>query len=222
MLSATVPRRSFVARLAAASTAVAAALGGTALTPRDAFAALAPDEMDRWFGSMKAPNKNIFDCTSPKGASDGVLFAHNLIRFSGEKLGTKPSEINAVICFRHFSTPFGYNDAMWAKYPMMAEALQVDDPTTKQRATRNWMLHELVMGEEKNNLPGLVERGAAFAVCGAATAFIAKLLAGDKGDAKAIEADLSANLIPGGKMAPAGVVALQRAQKAGFAYTSAG
>lgn len=221
-MSDTVPRRSFVARLAAGSTAVIASIGGAALAPALAHAAAAPDAMDQWFGSMKAPNRNIFDCTSPNGAPTGVMYAHNLIKYSNAKLGTKIADINAVVCFRHFATPYGYNDAMWAKYPMIGEALKIDDPGTKKRALRNWLLHELVEGEALNNLPGLAERGAAFAVCGAATEFIAKLLAGDKGDAAAIEAELGANLIPGAKMAPAGVVAVQRAQKAGFAYTYAG
>ena len=127
-----------------------------------------------------------------------------------------------VVSFRHFATPFGYNDDMWAKYPPMADMLQVDDPTTKKRATRNWLLHEVAMGEVGANLPGLREHGVAFAVCGAATEFIAHLLAGPNGDAKKIEAELGANLISGAKMMPAGVVGLQRAQKAGFAYTYAG
>jgi hypothetical protein len=49
-----------------------------------------------------------------------------------------------------------------------------------------------------------------------------RLLAGKTGDAKAIEAELAANLIPNARMVPAGVVGVQRAQKAGFAYTFAG
>jgi hypothetical protein len=218
----TVPRRSFLARAAAASPALAVALGGGAFIPSIAGAAPSPDEMDRWYAGMKGSNKAIYDCTSANSAPDGVMFAHNLIKYSASKLGTKLDDISVVVCFRHFGTPFGYNDAMWAKYTALGEFLKVEDPGTKKPATRNWLLHELVEGEAQNNLPGLAERGVKFAVCGAATEFIAKLLAGDKGNASAIESELAANLIPGAKMAPAGVVALQRAQKAGFAYTYAG
>ena len=71
-------------------------------------------------------------------------------------------------------------------------------------------------------LPGLREHGVNFAVCGAATEFIAHQLAGPNGDARKIEAELAGNLIPGAKMMPAGVVGIQRAQKAGFAYTYVG
>lgn len=217
-----VPRRSFLARLAVGGAALGAAFGGTAAFPDVAGAASPGAELDAWFGAMKGPNKIIYDCVSASSAPEGVFFARNIIKFSADKLGTRDADMSVVVSFRHFSTPFGYNDDMWAKYPPMAEMLQVDDPSTKKRATRNWLLHDLVMGEAGANLPGLREHGANFAVCGAATEFIAHQLAGPNGDAKKIEAELAANLIPGAKMMPAGVVGIQRAQKAGFAYTYAG
>jgi hypothetical protein len=221
MVNTAVPRRSFLSRLAAATAAFA---GGAALPSTASAAPMSakPDELEAWFLSMKGGNKAIYDCTSAASAPEGTFFAHNLIRFSAEKLGTKDSENAIVVCYRHFATPFGYNDAMWAKYPQLAGMLKVEDPGTKKPATRNWLMHELVENDPGANIPGIHEHGASFAVCGAATAFIAGLLAGDKGDAKAIAAELGANLVPGGKIVAAGVVAVQRAQKAGFAYTYAG
>lgn len=217
-----VPRRSFLARLAVGGAALGAAMGGTAALPEFAHAASPGDELDAWFRGMKGSNKVIYDCVGAPSAPDGVLFARNIIKFSADKLGTKDSDMSVVVSFRHFSTPFGYTDAMWAKYPPMAEMLKVDDPATKARAARNWLLHDVALGMDGANLPGLREHGVNFAVCGAATEFIAGLLAGPNGDAKKIEAELAANLIPGARMMPAGVVGIQRAQKAGFAYTFAG
>jgi intracellular sulfur oxidation DsrE/DsrF family protein len=227
MLLAPVPRRSFVARLAVGGAALGAVFGGTAAFPDIAVAAspgaASPGvELDAWFRAMKGENKVIYDCVSAASAPDGVLFARNVIKFSAEKLGTKDADMSVVVSFRHFSTPFGYNDDMWAKYPPMAEMLQVDDPASKKRASRNWLLHDVAMGEAGANLPGLREHGVNFAVCGAATEFIAHALAGPNGDARKIEAELAGNLIPGARMMPAGVVGIQRAQKAGFAYTYAG
>jgi intracellular sulfur oxidation DsrE/DsrF family protein len=218
----TVPRRSFLARRAAASPALAAVVGGATLYPSDVLAESPGDDLDAWFRAMKGTNKVIYDCVGAPSAADGVFFARNLIKFSAEKLGTKDADMSVVVSFRHFSTPFGYNDDIWAKYPPMAEMLQVDDPASKKRAARNWLLHEAVMGEGDANLPGLRAHGVSFAVCGAATEFIAKQLAGPNGDAKKIEAELAGNLIPGARMMPAGVVGIQRAQKAGFAYTYVG
>jgi intracellular sulfur oxidation DsrE/DsrF family protein len=222
MTDPTVPRRSFLARLAAGSAAIGAAFGGAAALPSIAGAEPPADELDTWFGGMKGANKVIYDCVSPANSPDGVFFARNIIKFSAEKLGTKDADMAVIVSFRHFGTPFGYNDAMWAKYPAMVEMVKVDDPATKKRATQNWLLHGLVNGEAGANIPELRKHGVAFAVCGAATEFIAGQLAGPKGDAKKIQAELAANLIPSAKMMPAGVVGVQRAQKAGFAYTYVG
>lgn len=222
MLQSPVPRRSFLTRLAVGSAALGAAFGGTAVLPAVAGAASPGDELDAWFRAMKGVNKAIYDCVGATSAPDGVLFARNLLKFSADKLGTKDTDMSVVVSFRHFATPFGYTDDMWAKYQPMVEMLQIDDPATKKRAARNWLLHDLVFGEAGANLPGLRARGVNFAVCGAATEFFAKQLAGPNGDARKIEAELAANLIPGAKMMPAGVVGVQRAQKVGFAYTYAG
>lgn len=217
-----VARRSFLARLASGAAACGAAIGGGVALPTVAKAAPVADEMDMWFGGMKGANKVIYDCSAIASGPDGVMFARNLIKFSSEKLGTKDADNSVVVCFRHFATPFGYNDAMWAKYPAFIAMLNITDPATKKAATRNFLLHEEVEGEPGANLPGIRAHGVQFAICGAATAFFGKQLAGKTGDAKKIEADLIANLIPGARMTPAGVVAVQRAQKAGFAYTYTG
>jgi intracellular sulfur oxidation DsrE/DsrF family protein len=217
-----VARRSFLSRLAAGTAAFTAALAGTAGLPSIASAAPVADELDTWFGSMRGPNKIIYDSASVASAPDGVMFARNLIKFSAEKLNTKDADNSIVVCFRHFATPFGYTDAMWTKYPAFISMLNITDPTTKKAATRNYLMHEEVEGQAGANLPGIRAHGVQFAICGAATAYFAKQLAGKTGNAAKIEADLAANLIPGARMAPAGVVAVQRAQKAGFAYTYAG
>jgi hypothetical protein len=184
--------------------------------------ASAEDELDSWFAAMKGSYKVIYDCVNPPGGPDGIMFALNFMKYSHDKLGTQDADMSVIVSFRHFATPYGYTDAMWAKYPQLAALLKVDDPATKKPAARNIPLHDEVLGMAGANIPGIVARGARFTVCGAATEFIAGALAGPGGDAKAIEAELAANLVPNARMVPAGVVGVQRAQKAGFAYTYAG
>lgn len=233
MSESIVPRRFFLSRLGAVATAlgVTSTLGCASPTPAaDATAAAstkppapAADELETWIAAtFKAPNKCIYDCVQAGGAVDGILYARNLIMASAEKLGTKDSDMGVIVSFRHFATPFGYNDAMWAKYPAMAEMLKFDDPKTKKRATRNVPLHDEWQGFSDASIPGMAKHGVQFTVCGAATTFIAGALAGKTGDAKAIETELLANLTPNTRVVPAGVVVLQRAQKGGFAYTFAG
>jgi intracellular sulfur oxidation DsrE/DsrF family protein len=215
-------RRGFIARLATGS----AALGSIAMvgcSPSPSSAAEAPpDELEQWLGTMRGPHKCIYDCVQASGGMDGILFARNLLTLSNEKLGTKDADMSIIVSFRHFATPFGYNDAMWEKYPAFADLLKFDDPATKKPARRNVPLHDEVEGFPNASLPGLKAHGVQFTVCGAATTFIAGVLAGKGGDSAAIESELVANLVPGARIVPAGVVVVQRAQKAGFAYTFAG
>jgi len=222
MSESSIPRRFFVSRLAV-GTAALGVTAAAACTSSSSAAAPAPpmDTLETWLATMKGANKCIYDCVGAGGASDGILFARNLLTLSGEKLGTKDTDMSVIVSFRHFATPFGYSDAMWAKYPF-SDLLKFDDPTTKKHAKRNVPLHDEVEGFKDASIPGLVARGVEFTVCGAATTFIAGMLAGKTGDAKAIEAELTANLVPGARIVPAGVVVVQRAQKGGFAYTFAG
>jgi intracellular sulfur oxidation DsrE/DsrF family protein len=215
-----IPRRSFVAHLAAS----AVAINPASVLACDASPASPPraDELERWLATFSGAHKCIYDCVRATGASDGILFARNLLTLSHEKLGTTDADMGIIVSFRHFATPFGYNDSMWAKYPAFAELLKFDDPMTKKAARRNVPLHDEVEGFSDASLPGLKAHGVQFTVCGAATTFISGVLAGKDGDAKAIEAELSANLVPGARIVPAGVVVVQRSQKLGFAYTFAG
>jgi intracellular sulfur oxidation DsrE/DsrF family protein len=221
MSESPVLRRSFLARLSAGI----AAFGVTSAVPAAAFAApvsLSSNELDDWMMSFKGGERVFYDSVTAAGGMEAVLFARNFLKFSQDKLGTKDGEMSVIVGFRHMATPLGYNDAMWAKYPLLAEATKTDDPKTKKRATRNVPLHDEQDGFPGTSLPALRSHGVQFSVCGAATAYIAGLIAGAKGNAKAVEADLVANLVPGARIVPAGVVAVQRAQKAHFAYTYTG
>src|SRR6185503_1022833 len=210
-------RRGFLARLTASWAALSTvSLAACSPSQSSAAAASPPDELEQWLGTFKGSNKCIYDCVQGSGASDGILFARNLLTLSHEKLGTTDADMAVIVSFRHFATPFGYNDAMWAKYPQFAELLKFDDPATKKPAVRNVWLHDQVEGFQDASLPGLKARGVQFAVCGAATTFIAGVLAGKTGDAKAVETELTTNLVPGARIVPAGVVIVQRAQKGGF------
>jgi intracellular sulfur oxidation DsrE/DsrF family protein len=69
----------------------------------------------------------------------------------------------------------------------------------------------------------MVGKGVHFAVCGAATHFIAGVIA-KKTKAKAddVYAELAANLVANSHMVPAGIVAVNRAQERGYAFSYIG
>ena len=176
MSASSVPRRSFLTRAGAAVAAFGAAPALPAVFVSDTRRSPESD-LDAWLSMMPGPQRVIYDCSMASGATDGILFARNFMKYSQDKLGTKDSEMGVIVSFRHFATPYGYNDAMWAKYPQLAAMLKVTDPTTMQPATRNVPLHDDVPGFPGASLPSLLARGAQFAVCGAATEVFAGHLA---------------------------------------------
>jgi intracellular sulfur oxidation DsrE/DsrF family protein len=127
----------------------------------------------------------------------------------------KDSDLSVIVSVRHFGTIFGYNDAMWAKYPL-GELFKVNDESTKAPAKKN---------PNTKTANDLAKRGVVVAVCGMATSFFAGNMIAAKTGMKAadIEKDLRANLVaPTARMVVAGVVVTNRAQEKGFAYSYVG
>lgn len=129
--------------------------------------------------------------------------------------------INAVGTFYGYTTLYGANDAMWAKY-RIGEFLQTNDPDTGQPATRNpWRttVHALGMVLPPASIEALQKRGVLFILCDNALNFFAGELAKARGgQPPAVVADLKANLLPGVVVVPAMVIAIEKAQGKGLAY----
>jgi intracellular sulfur oxidation DsrE/DsrF family protein len=207
-----VVRRSFLARLAAAGSAMA----GVAALPSTSIAqsSRAPTHpADAWLDELKGQHKMIFDCISVENASMGFAFARNFLTANtGPIYQLKDTDVNAIVCVRHSASVFGFNDAVWAKYKL-GESQMVNDGGSP--ASKN--PHAAVANE-------LAKRGVIVAVCGMATTRIARTVAGDAGMSAAdVEADLKANLVtPTARVVAAGVIVTNRAQERGFSYTYVG
>ena len=113
-----VVRRSFLARLTGFGTAIA----GVVALPSAAVAqsTSAPTHpADAWLDDLKGQHKTIFDCTSVENGGMGWTFARNFLTANtGPIYGLKDSDVNAIVCVRHSSSVYGFNDAMWAKYKL--------------------------------------------------------------------------------------------------------
>ena len=210
----TVVRRSFLARLAAIGTALG---GGVALPSRSA-AQSAPARgpthpADAWLDDLNGLHKNIYDCTSIETGPTGWAFARNFLTANtGPIYQYKDADINVIVCVRHLASVYGFNDAMWAKYKL-GESQKVNEGGVP--ATSNPHASAAVT---------LAKRGVIVAVCGMATARIARTVAADMGlNAAEVEADLRANLVtPTARVVAAGVIVTNRAQEKGFTYTYVG
>lgn len=207
-----VVRRSFLARLAAAGTALA---GLVALpSTSSAQSSHGPTHpADAWLDELKGQHKNIFDCTSIENGPSGWTFARNFLTANtGPVYQLTDADINAIVCMRHSASVFGFNDAMWTKYKL-GESQKVNEggvPAVKNPHVSTAM--------------DLAKRGVIVAVCGMAAARIARTVAADAHmNAAEVEADLRANLVtPTARVVAAGVIVTNRAQEKGFTYTYVG
>lgn len=211
-----VVRRSFLARLAAAGSAlagVAALPSASAAQPFVARGRGPTHPADAWLDDLNGQHKNIYDCTTVENGPTGWTFARNFLTANtGPIYQLKDADINVIVSVRHLATAFGFNDAMWAKYKL-GESQKVNEGGVP--ATRN---------PHANTAVDLAKRGVVVTVCGLATGRIARTVAGEAGlNAADVEADLRANLVtPTARVVAAGVIVTNRAQEKGFTYTYVG
>ena len=162
-------------------------------------------DKDDWMDQIPGKHRLVIDTTSPDGFRDGVLFASNFLLANRNDYGLQNQDMAVIVVARHLSTEFGFNDTMWAKY---GAALQAKEPPKAN--------------PHAASLAPLVTQGVQFAVCYMATHRLAGTIAGKvNGNADAIFAEISANLVSNGRMVSAGIVAVNRAQERGFSFVSA-
>jgi hypothetical protein len=217
-------RRSFLTRLGAGVTVAGGALasGVSIANAQSASASFSPARhaQDDWMDKIPGKHRFVFDTTTPASFGAALAYANNFLTASQTGYGLTDQDAAIIIVARHFSTPYAYSDAMWAKYgKAMPPMVLLDDPRTKQRAVTN--LYAVPGVPDLPNLGtttgDVLKRGVHFAVCQMATQFFAGMMAQQLGmTADAAYKELTSNLIPNSHLAPAGIVAVNRAQEHGF------
>jgi intracellular sulfur oxidation DsrE/DsrF family protein len=224
-------RRSFLTRFNAGVTSLAAmAIGGAAMvqgkSAKPARWEPARHEKDDWLDQLPGKHRLVFDTTTAESMAEAIGFANNFMNVNQSDYGLQNNDLAVVIVARHGSTPFAYNDAIWAKYGMAMTVLtKFDDPKSKAAPKIN-VYNSGDYGDLLPNrgvtLDALSKRGVQFAVCSLATRFIAGLIAGAVGgNADTINSELIANVVSNARMVPAGVVAVNRAQERGYSLVTA-
>jgi hypothetical protein len=221
-----VPRRSFFSRLGLAVTAAGAAFGSRAVGLAAQSSQPAPDPhwqparhaQDDWFDQVAAKHRLFFDTTTADELSDAIRFAGNF--YTGNKNGyaLEEADLAVVICLRHQSASFAFSDAIWAKYgATLAARAKYTDPKSSQPPASNPFITPTSDSGESRGVAGLAKRGVRFAVCNLSTHAIAGLIA-QKTGGKADDAykEITAALIANGRLVPAGIVAVNRAQERGY------
>jgi|SRR5580658_2326593 intracellular sulfur oxidation DsrE/DsrF family protein len=224
-------RRSFLTYLnGGIASLVALAAGSSAMAQEKARAAAlekarwepARHDKDDWLDELPGKHRLIFDTSTPEGVGDAILFAGNFLRVNRTDYGLQDSDLAVIIVVRHRSTPFGYKDAMWAKYgsALAEHAAPFEDPKTKTTPRVNVYNsgdYGSLLSSRGTTLESLCKRGVQLAVCSSATRATAGAAAKESGgNIDAIYAELTANLLTNGRMVPAGIVAVSRAQERGY------
>lgn len=221
-------RRSMIAGLGAAAAGLTlASATSQAQSARRASRDFEParHEIDAWLGELPGTHRIFVDTATSDGAAEGLVYTNNLYDAQVDAYGGTPADLALIVCFRHFSTPFGYDDALWKKYGaafagLMGFAESAQPPTVNP-------LNAADSGIELPNfgitVGAVMARGARIAICSAATRFVAGQLAQQGGvSADEIFDELVAGAIPSSRFVPAGVVALTRAQEYGYSVLIAG
>lgn len=225
-------RRSFLARLTA-GTAALGALFTAGASPLSAMPArqggYKPERhpQDDWLDQIPGKHRIFFDTVSANGAAEGITFASNYATANKSGYGLEVKDLAIVICYRHFSTLFAFNDAVWAKYgEAWGKVINFNDPATNAPPVRNVWNATGLPGRQPNRgvtIDMAVKRGFHFAICDMATRAFAGMAAKPGGaTTDEIYAELKGSTLGNAHFAAAGIVAVNRAQERGYAFAYIG
>ncbi|HEU5186758.1 MAG TPA: hypothetical protein VFU01_19450 [Gemmatimonadaceae bacterium] len=220
-----VPRRQFLAGLAAAGAGVLAPAAALASGIEDRFR-VPPDET--WLDGLKGKYKQVFDMPNPN-AGLGLIHIRNYLKAWKDNYNLEHPQINAVGTLYYMTIPLGLTDPMWAKYKL-GEAIKETDEKTGTFAVRN-IYYKADPGETTMSIKGIADwpadtsmealqkKGTLFIMCNNALNFWASNVASATGQTHdAVRAEFLAHLAPGVVIVPAMVMAVNQAQARGCSY----
>ena len=218
----TLHRRGFLGTVAAG----AATLGLSKLASVEALAAPPPpgtiaEDFEAMCKSMKnRKHRQVYDAPMPNHGF-AMIWSWAFLE-TNNATGTPDKDLGIIVVLRHEAIPYAMEDGLWSKYKF-GEKFEIEDPTTKKPSVRN-----LVIKPEDVPLPAMTmdavqKRGVQIGVCDLAMTFYSGRFAKEM-DMKAedVKKDWVGGVLPGIKLLPSGVWAVNRAQEHGFTYCFAG
>ena len=207
--------------------AIAAATGSPADAEEVGNWLPAMEAQDNWLDEIGGRHRQVFDTISADGLARALTFTHTFYAANKEAYGIEAKDLAVVLILRAGSTGFGFNDKIWSKYSAgLAKRYKATDPITKSAPLVNiYNAADRASSLPTNGLTleALAGMGGRFAICSVASRKLAAALAADTGgNADAIYAEIVANTIANARMAPAGIVAVNRAQEHRYALCYAG
>jgi hypothetical protein len=180
---------------------------------------------DDWYDQIPGQHRFVFDTISADGLTLALTFINNYLNASESGYGLKDKDHAVVLVLRHRSTPFAFNNAIWGKHGVaITRRSQFNDPTTNQPPKVNVFAPPAGTPERgRQGLTGVIARGVHLAVCGVSTRNYAATIA-EAGGGAADQAynDIVGNLLENGRIVPAGIIAVNRAQERGYSLAYCG
>lgn len=212
-------RREFLGQLASGAAAIVVAGG---VTKGAAQAATKTDWDLKWIERITGEHRAVFD--SPQ-LEDGTALNNAYLWLQGyhDVYNTPDSAMSAVVVMRHAGVTMAFDDQIWDKYELGKE-LKVNDPTTGDPARRNPF--KVVAESDKHSeifsgasITALQQRGVIMLACAlAASGRAARIAKAHNLDAKTVQDEVRAHIIPGITLVPSGIFGVMRAQEAGCHY----
>jgi hypothetical protein len=208
-----VGRRALLGGISAVAVA-GLATGNVSAQNRSANQKLQPavHPQDVWMDELAGNHRVFIDSSSASGGGSAIWYANNVIKAHVESYDGRSEDYAMIVCFRHMSTSYAFDDAIWNKYGHLLN--RNADPVQRTNP-----LNTAGPASGGNNIAGSVALGIQFAVCRRATRRIAGMLAqATGGDVDEVFSELMAGAIPNSHFVPAGVVAATRAQEFGYSF----
>lgn len=207
-------RRTLLGNLGVAAVAglgaSAAQAQSAAESPHSSRFVPAKDPLDAWMDALPGSHRAFIDSSTMPGGANAVRYASNILTVYADDYEGDVSDYAMIVCFRHTSTPYAFNDAIWAKYGALFSRNADPVPTANPMNFPN-------AANGENTLGALVDRGVHFAICQRATRSYSQRLASATGTPyEQVYAELLDNPITNGRFVPAGVMAATRAQEYGY------
>src|SRR5262249_14839475 len=128
---------------------------------------------DEWLDQAPRKHRVVFDTWMADKFGEALGFAGNWVRINKDQYELADGDLAVVIVARHGTTPFAFNEAIWAKYgKIFASHMSSNDkmahpnPTTNIFATR---------------LTNLSKQGLRLAVCNLTTRAYTQIIAEETG-----------------------------------------
>ena len=226
-------RRGFVTRLLGTTAALGLVFRASPATAQEGAS-------DDWMGQVKGSHRAVFDFPRHNNGF-GLLHVFNFLNTYREAYKAAPGEAGAMGTFYGIgpgsSIALAFDDAAWAKYKLgeyhglkdAAGQFYTRNPFRRPTKEDAHLLAQWIQAPSTPpalaeimpaiGIESLQKMNTTFLLCNNAFgAWTLELEARGKGAAADLQKDLPGHMLPGVIAVPAMVIAIDRAQKAGFTY----